>query len=120
MMTAPYSPKARSHASTMPARIPGAANGSATEPEPGELGVAERGGHVERGRVDGPERRPGGHDEKGGCAERLGQDDAGQGIGQMPVEQLAEEGVGPHQVDQQDPAHQRGQRQGKEHDEPDQ
>ena len=30
MMTAPYSPKARSHARTIPARIPGAASGSAT------------------------------------------------------------------------------------------
>ena len=88
--------------------------------EPGQLGVTERGGHVECGRVDGPERRPGGHDEEGGCAERLGEDDAGQRIGQAPAEQLAEERVGPHQVDQQDPAHQGRQRQGEEHDEPDQ
>ena len=74
--------------------------------EPGELGVTEGGGHVECGRVDGPERRPGGHDEEGGCAERLREDDAGQRIGQVPAEQLAEERIGPHQVDQEDPAHQ--------------
>ena len=120
MMTAPYSPKARSHASTIPARIPGAASGSRHVTEPGELGVPERGGHVECGRVDGPERRPGGHDEEGGCAERLCEDDAGQRVGQAAAEQLAEERVRAHQVDQQDPAHQGRQRQGQEHDEPDQ
>ena len=90
------------------------------ETEPGELGVTERGGHVECGRVDGLERRPGGHDEKRGCAERLCQDDAGERIGQTSIEQLAEERVRPHQVDQQDPAHQGRQRQRQEHDEPDQ
>ena len=79
--------------------------------EPGELGVTERGGHVECGRVDGPERRPGGHDEEGGCAERLREHDAGQRIGQVSAEQLAEERVGPYEVDQQDPAHQRRQSQ---------
>ena len=90
------------------------------EPESGELGVAERGGHVERGRVDGTERRAGGHDQKRGCAKRLCQDDAGERVGETAAEELAEEGVGAHQIDQQDPAHQGRQRQGQEHHEPDQ
>ena len=90
------------------------------EAEPGELGVAERGGHVERGRVDGTERSAGGHDEKGGGAERLCQHDAGKRVGETAAEQLAEKGVGAHQIDQQDPAHEGRQRQGQEHQEPDQ
>lgn len=70
--------------------------------------MPERGRHVQVGRIDGAEGGSGRHYQERGCAERLGQHDADDRIGEVSVEQPTQKGVRPHQIDQQDAAHQRG------------
>lgn len=81
--------------------------------EPRQRPVPKSRGQVVEGRVDAGERRPGRDDQKGCGDERLREDDTGDGVGQPATEQPAERGVRADEVDEQDAAHHRRQRQRK-------
>jgi hypothetical protein len=79
--------------------------------------VAEGGGDVAEGRVDGPERAARHHDKERRGDERLGDDDPVHRLRQLLTGQLAEERVRADDVDKQDAADQRrhGQRELDDH-----
>ena len=85
--------------------------------EPGQRTVAEGGGDVAQGRVDGTEGAAGHHDQERRGDERLGDDDPVHRLGEPLPRQLAEERVRADDVDQQDAADERrhGQRELDDH-----
>ena len=93
--------------------IPGQGDLQIDQPEPRQRSVAEGGGQTVKGGIDGLECRSGRHDDERSRDEGLGDDDASQRIGEVPVEMPPEEAVGTDQVDEQDAAHdgRQGQRQ---------
>ena len=99
--------------------MPGDGDRQCDPAEAREFRVSEGRRHVQHGRVYCAKCRPGRHDQKWGGTERLGQHDAGQRHGKTTVEELAQVGVGPHEVDEQYAAHQRGEGERQHHDQPD-